>query len=110
MPLFNDTDLQFGSAHNTTVQQLQTTLATLGFALVNGDAPGNFGLATYWAVREFQSYASMDAVAVEARPNATVYADRLDSAPTGAAKYQGHVSGVVDASTRVAMHAWLDSK
>lgn len=110
MPLFNDTDLHFGSTDNATIQQLQTTLATLGFALVNGDTPGNFGLATYWAVREFQSYASMDRVAVEAHPNAAVYADRLDPAPTGAAKYQGYVSGVVDASTRVALQEWLDSK
>jgi hypothetical protein len=110
MPLFNDTDLHFGSADNATIQQLQTTLATLGFALVNGDAPGNFGLATYWAVREFQSYASMDTVAVEAHPSAAVYADRLDPAPTGPAKYQGRVSGVVDAATRVTLQAWLDSK
>ena len=58
MPLFNNTDLHFGSAHTASVQQLQTTLATLGFSLVNHDAPGDFGLATFWAVREFQSMPS----------------------------------------------------
>ena len=110
MPLFNNTDLHFGSADTASVQQLQTTLATLGFSLVNHDAPGDFGLATFWAVREFQSYASMNTVAVEARPSAPVYADRLDPVPTGTERFAGPVSGVVDANTRVALEAWLDSK
>ncbi len=86
------------------VRQLQEDLRTLGFRIV-GTPDGAFGRQTEWAVREFQIYASMERVAQESGAGGQ-YIDRL----TGIAnthRYNGTVSGVVNADTRDRIRQWL---
>lgn len=89
------------------VADLQKDLATLGFALVKGAQSGEFDNLTEWAVRELQCYAKMDVVAKEDPAAKGAYIERLSAATTGADKYAGHVSGVVNAGLRAAMTRWL---
>jgi len=91
--------------------QLQRDLRELGFLLV-GQPDGDFGRRTQWAVREFQLYARMAAVAQEAAtvPGAPArYSARLSPA-VNPAPYAGPASGVVNAETRAALEAWLGNR
>jgi hypothetical protein len=106
---YDGIDLKPGTDHHEQVEALQRDLSTLGFAIA-GEADGIFGLGAFWAVREFQAYAAMAQVAEEAAPGETVYADRLGPVATGAARYDGPVSGVVNAKTREAIGHWLDNR
>ena len=90
------------------VRRLQNDLRECGFLLL-GTPDGTFGRATEWAVREFQLYAKMAAVAQEVAPGPTapaVYGDRLSQA-ANTAVYSGPVSGVLNAATRAALVEWL---
>lgn len=92
------------------VEQLQTDLRELGFRLV-GTVDKQFGWATEFALREFQSYAKMAFAAQEvvpAPPGATTYVDRLQQVAIPASEqYAGPVSGVANDATRVALTHWL---
>jgi len=89
------------------VASLQRDLHALGFLLAP-EPNGVFDLKTEWAVREFQIYAKMDRVAREdTTSQAPEYGDRLSQVPTGAHRYSGPVSGVVNAQTRAALEHWL---
>ncbi|MFJ6197451.1 peptidoglycan-binding protein [Micromonospora sp. NPDC092111] len=92
------------------VTRLQADLATLGFAPARD--PGEFDSTTYWAVREFQTYARADRVAHEpAEATATRYSDRLAAVDVPAAeRYLGPVSGVADLATQLAIRHWLDKR
>ncbi len=88
------------------VRQLQQDLDELGFGL-GGAANGRFGRRTEWGVREFQIYAKMRFAAQEnTQSNAARYVDRLAQVATGAHRYTGPVSGVVNRDTRVALQHW----
>jgi RHS repeat-associated protein len=89
------------------VESLQRDLAELRFNIV-GNPDGHFGRKTYWAVREFQSYAKMDSVAKEDGPGNLPYIDRLSRVKNGR-KYFGPVSGVVNAFTRDTIQYWKDN-
>lgn len=106
---YEDTDLRRGSSRHDLVQRLQLDLIALGFNGID-KADGVFGRLTYWAVREFQAYAAMDHVAFVANSDSSVYADQLGRVATGASRYQGAVSGVVDQATRAALETWLASR
>lgn len=89
------------------VAELQRNLRTLGFLLAP-EPHGVFDMWTEWAVREFQLYAKMELVAREdTSSQAPEYVDRLSQVPTGAHRYSGPVSGVVNAQTRAAIAHWL---
>ncbi|MFI1195131.1 hypothetical protein ACH4T9_17965 [Micromonospora sp. NPDC020750] len=92
------------------VTRLQADLATLGFGPARN--PGEFDSTTYWAVREFQTYARAARVAHEpAEAPATRYSDRL--APVDvpeAERYPGPVTGVADLATQLAVRHWLDKR
>ena len=89
------------------VADLQRDLRTLGFLLAP-EPDGQFKLTTECAVREFQIYAKMERVAREyTTSTASAYADRLSQVATGAHRYAGPVSGVVNAETRAALEHWL---
>ncbi len=92
----------------THVEALQADLRRFGFHLVGG-VDGGFGRRTAAAVREFQIYARMKQVARErSAPPGVRYAERLVPVMTRANRYQGPVSGEVDAATRDALAHWLD--
>jgi hypothetical protein len=112
------------------VRQLQEDLRTLGFSIV-GTPSGIFDRFTFWAVREFQIYASMATVArvrpglppeqrqgahlvtalgEDAATNLSVYVNSLEAvANGGAGLYAGSKSGVVNSATRDAIDHWLDN-
>ena len=106
---YEDVDLRRGSSRHDLVQRLQRDLIELGFNGID-KADGVFGRLTYWAVRDFQAYAAMEHVAVVASAGSSIYADRLGRVATGAARYAGHVSGMVDQATRAALEIWLASR
>lgn len=107
---YGKSDLRRGSNNFDAVKNLQRDLIELGFAVI-GFVDGIFGLHTYWAVREFQAYAAMDRVGQEIDgADSDNYADRLQPVATGAHRYSGLVSGVVDAATRDALNHWLDNR
>ena len=85
------------------VRQLQADLAELGYGLV-GAADGGFGIGTEQAVREFQIYAKMRFIAIQARAGPR-YLARLDQA-LNLLPYSGPISGVVNTATRIAIHQW----
>ena len=85
------------------VRQLQLDLAELGFTLV-GNPTGEFDRFTEWAVREFQVYATMRFLAIEAREDPRWVA-RLDPA-LNLYPYAGPISGVANVSTRILIHLW----
>ncbi|MBO4206406.1 peptidoglycan-binding domain-containing protein [Micromonospora echinofusca] len=92
------------------VARLQADLATLGFGAAQ--TPGRYDAATWWAVREFQTYARRDRVAHEpADATATRYSDRLVPVDVPEAeRYLGPVSGVADLATQVAVRHWRDRR
>lgn len=112
------------------VRQLQEDLRTLGFSVV-GTPAGSFDRLTFWAVREFQSYAKMDTVAkvkgdampklkqgahlaaaqgTNAGSNLSEYVNSLEAVKNdGAGHYTGPVSGVVNQATRDALDHWLQN-
>ncbi len=106
---YDDLDLKRGASDHEQVQTLQRDLNELGFAIA-GTPDGIFGLRAFWAVREFQVYASMRQVAEETATGESIYADRLSPVETGAQRYQGPISGVVNASTRAALEHWLANR
>lgn len=106
---YDGIDLKRGSSHNEQVERLQADLRTLGFLLA-GEPDGIFGLKTFWAVREFQIYASMAQVAEETPSADSTYANRLAAVSTGANRYAGPISGVVNAATRQTLQHWLDNR
>lgn len=89
------------------VESLQEDLDELGFKIVGG-ADGGFGRRTEWAVREFQIYAQMPNVAADTGTGAR-YVDGLRQVTT-VLPYDGPVSGVVNAATRVALQYWKASR
>lgn len=95
------------SNETTFVTALQQDLRELGFHIV-GNPDGDFGLKTFWAVREFQIYAKMDFVAKET-PGAPDYVDRLTRVENKK-KYFGPVSGVANAFTRELIKHWKDNQ
>ncbi len=112
------------------VRQLQEDLRALGFSIV-GTPSGVFDRLTFWAVREFQIYASMATVArvragvpaeqrqgahlvtalgEDTATNLSVYVSSLEAVTNDAAGlYTGPKSGVVNAATRDAIEHWLDN-
>jgi hypothetical protein len=106
---YSGIDLSRGSSHHEQVQTLQRDLRELGFLLI-AEPDGTFGRFTFWAVREFQAYAAMAQVGQETAMDEPIYADRLSPVSTGEHRYQGPVSGVVNAATRKALEHWLDSR
>ncbi|MFF3855728.1 peptidoglycan-binding protein [Micromonospora sp. NPDC002575] len=92
------------------VTRLQADLATLGFGPAR--VPGEFDSTTYWAVREFQTYARAERVAHEpAEATATRYSDRLAAVDVPEAeRYLGPVSGIADLATQLAIRHWLDKR
>jgi hypothetical protein len=102
-----------GPSDRAYVDQLQTDLKELGFALV-GTPDGVFGRHTEWAVREFQIYAGMEHVAQETTPGPGVpvgYLDRLSRVPVPPAdRYTGPITGVANAATRAAILRWLAAR
>jgi peptidoglycan hydrolase-like protein with peptidoglycan-binding domain len=93
------------------VSQLQHDLATLGF-LTPDETDGEYGILTYWAVREFQTYARRERTAVEpAGATAPRYSDRLQPVDVPEAeRYLGPISGVADLATQVAIKHWLNKR
>ena len=113
------------------VQALQEDLRSLGFAGI-GTPDGDFGLGTYWAVREFQIYASMAQVAqvnsaaeaellqgahlvtamgaAEGSTDSRYVSSLVKYANTGAGKYSGPISGVVNQKTRDCITFWLENR
>ncbi|MFG3700466.1 peptidoglycan-binding protein [Micromonospora sp. NPDC047620] len=93
------------------VTRLQQDLATLGF-LAPAEVDGVYGLLTYWAVLEFQTYARRERAAVEpAGATAPRYSDRLQPVDVPEAeRYLGPVSGMADLATQVAIKHWLDKR
>lgn len=87
------------------VTKLQADLVAVGFALV-GNADGDFGNKTEFALREFQIYAKMAFVAIEHRSLPT-YADRMRREPNPAL-YAGPVSGQLNEETAAPLVAWCD--
>ena len=65
-----------------------------------GNPNSDFGRETFWAVREFQAYAAMAQVAQETTTCGAIYADRPIAVSSGAHRYSGPISGVVNAATR----------
>lgn len=91
------------------VEQLQNDLDHLGFDVVGG-ADGQAGRKTQWAIREFQIYAGMERVAREIAGHASHrYVDRLEAVETGASRYTGPISGVLNEETRALLGHWLAS-
>jgi len=112
------------------VRQLQEDLRTLGFSIV-GTPSGTFDRLTFWAVREFQIYASMATVArvraglpadqrqgahlvtalgEDTTANLSIYVTSLEAFTNDAGGlYTGPKSGVVNAATRDAIEFWLDN-
>ncbi len=91
------------------VRRLQEDLITVGI-LIGGAADGAFGRGTEFALREFQAYAKMERVAREdtnLAPAQHPYVTRLAAVETGAQRYQGPVSGVLNAETRAALQHWI---
>ncbi|SBT40365.1 peptidoglycan-binding domain-containing protein [Micromonospora auratinigra] len=93
------------------VSRLQHDLAELGFRAPD-ETDGEYGLRTYWAVREFQAYARQDRTAVEpADATATRWSDRLQPVDVPQdERYLGPVSGVADLATQVAVRHWLKKR
>ncbi|MGK5671229.1 peptidoglycan-binding protein [Micromonospora sp. URMC 106] len=93
------------------VRRLQQDLATLGF-LAPDAVDGAYGMVTYWAVLEFQTYARRERAAVEpAGATAPRYSDRLQPVDVPEAeRYLGPVSGMADLATQVAIKRWLDKR
>jgi hypothetical protein len=105
---YDGIDLKRGTTHEPQVRQLQSDLNELGFKIA-GEPDGGFGRQTMWAVREFQAYAAMEVVAKEGQTGEAVYADRLRPVVTGAFRYSGPISGVVNAATRGALEHWIEN-
>lgn len=106
-PHYDGTDRAAGTQDGY-VKQLQQDLLALGFAMV-GEATGVFDRWTRWAVRELQSYAKGDYVARDKQPNPRParYSESLIQAPLPVAdRFQGSVSGVVDAATAQTIQTW----
>ena len=106
----NDRDAPGAGAHP--VGRLQQDLRELGFRIVPPPT-GSFDLHTEWGVREFQIYARMSHVAEENGSAAMAqrpYLERLRQVATGADRYTGPVSGVVNQETRAALQHWLNNR
>lgn len=105
----NDTFLKprRGVTREETVRRLQRDLDSLGFKIL-GKVDGNFGRRTFWALREFQTYAAGLEVARVAR-QADNYVGTLESVITGANRYTGHISGVLNPETLAAIEHWKAS-
>ncbi|GAB3154411.1 hypothetical protein GCM10027290_48860 [Micromonospora sonneratiae] len=93
------------------IAKLQADLATLRF-LPPGVTTGEFDRRTYWAVREFQTYARGERVAHEPADRTDArYSDRLQPVDVPEAdRYLGPVSGVADLATQVAIKHWLTQR
>ncbi|MGW0434949.1 peptidoglycan-binding protein [Micromonospora sp. NPDC003197] len=96
---------------DTWVAKLQADLATLGFTTA-GATSGEYGVRTYWAVREFQTYARAERAAHEPEGRTdTRYSDRLEPVDVPEAeRYLGPISGVADLATQVAIKHWLTKR
>ncbi|MDH6466241.1 peptidoglycan hydrolase-like protein with peptidoglycan-binding domain [Micromonospora sp. A200] len=108
---YDGVDLPAALVTERWVSRLQHDLATLGF-LTPGEIDGVYGIVTYWAVREFQTYARIARTAVEAAGStAPRWSDRLQPVDVPEAeRYLGPVSGVADLATQVAMKRWLQKR
>jgi len=82
---------------------VQQDLVELGFAII-GNPDGDFGRTTEWAVREFQIYAKMRFLAIQATADPR-YLAGLEQA-LNLYHYAGPISGVVNVGTRIVMHHW----
>lgn len=96
-----------GMRHEVYVVQLQKDLKALGFGNI-GAIDGNFGRKTFWALREFQSYAKYATVAKLVRTTGPLHS-RLAPVATGNQRYLGHIDGVANDDTRTLLEHWLAS-
>jgi peptidoglycan hydrolase-like protein with peptidoglycan-binding domain len=85
------------------VKELQEDLKKLGFTLVK-NPNGKFEPTTEWAVREFQIYAKMPALAKETT-GAGDYISRLKQI-VNILPYTGPISGVANLATRIVIQYW----
>ena len=88
------------------VRQLQKDLRELGFAL-QGVPSGTFDEETEWAVREFQIYAGMEYVLQDTLSGKARHYENLAGPISNNDRYDGPVSGVVNAKTRQTLAVWL---
>ncbi len=96
-----------GDDDNLYVKRLQRDLAAAGFAIV-GRADGDYGRRTFWAVREFQSYAAGEVVAtVDSGPGPV--SERLSAQDNTGQIYGGPISGVADEATQERLRHWVEN-
>lgn len=101
---------QIRSHSGSYVEDLQTLLNTLGFAIV-GTADGDFGPRTEWAVREFQIYASAPGGAKVMDAAAAMPHERLEAIPdVGGDRYTGTIDGAANADTRTQLEVWKEGE